>query len=460
MNNKLKLTERLSFGLGEIPGAISGIFGAFLMMFYTDNVGMAAGALGTMFFISRLLDGVTDLIAGTLIDKTRTKWGKARPWLLWLSIPTGLSVALVFMVPEGSSAVKMVYAFITYNLFMSIMYTVVGVAKNAMMALMTQNPLERGNLAKYSMIFGLGGSVIGFSITLPFVYKLGGDVSAWKTVFIVYGVITTLSLLASFFMSKEYVKPVNETAHGERMSFKEGVKCFVHNKYFLLTLFITVAVNYSVQVNSGAQIYFYTYNMKNPLLMTTLSLAGLVPTVLGIVFLSGPSLKYFGKKKSIYIGAAGQIAGYALRGLSVATMNIPMLFAGTIICGLFVGPISVPVNTLAADAVDFGELKTGKRIEGIGGGIVTFSQKISTGFATASIGWILALTGYVANAEVQSAATTFGITGVFAYLPIIFLMLTIAGVKFFYNYEEDFSKEKESYGKRTEKKNGSSVELA
>ncbi len=135
---QLTFRERLGYGLGELPGAANSILAAFLTMFYTDSVGMAAGVVGTMFFISKLLDGITDLIAGTLVDKTKTKWGKARPWLLWMAIPIGLSLALIFWIPQdGSNMEKLVYAFVTYNLFTSILYTIVGVAKAALMPLMT-----------------------------------------------------------------------------------------------------------------------------------------------------------------------------------------------------------------------------------------------------------------------------------------------------------------------------------
>ena len=103
---KLKLTEKLSYGLADFPEAVNSILAAFLTMFYTDNIGMAAGAVGTMFLISKLFDGITDILAGVLIDKTRTRWGKARPWLLWLSVPTGLAVVLIFFIPQNGSELR------------------------------------------------------------------------------------------------------------------------------------------------------------------------------------------------------------------------------------------------------------------------------------------------------------------------------------------------------------------
>lgn len=433
--------EKLGYGLGELAGTANAIIAAFLTMFYTDSMGMAAGAVGTMFFVSKLFDGITDLIAGNIVDKTKTKWGKARPWLLWLSVPTGLALALIFWVPQdGSSTAKLVYAFVTYNLFMAVMYTMVGVAKSALMPLMTQDGLGRAALAKYSLIFGLGGAILGCSMTFPFIFAMGGDIRAWRIVFMIYGAVVTVGLLLSFALTRENVQSVesavSKSGKVEKMSFIEGIKNFCKNKYFVFALAMNVVVNIAVQINSGSQTYFYTYAMGDAMLTTSLNMVSLIPTVLGIMFLAGPCLKKFGKKKSIYIGATGQIIGYALRGFAAVTMNIPMLAAGTVICGLATGPLSVPVNTLSADAVDYGEYLTNKRIEGIGSSVITFSQKVSGGLAAGMVGWILALTGYVAN-EVQSAATNFGITFMFAWLPIILLVITIISFKFVYRYDQE-----------------------
>lgn len=442
--HKVTIWERLGYGLGELPGTANSILAAFLTMFYTDNVGLAAGAVGTMFFISKIFDGITDLLAGSIIDKTQTKWGKARPWLLWLAVPTGIALALIFWIPQdGSATTKMIYAFLTYNLYTAILYTMVGVAKNALMPLITQDGLGRAALAKYSLIFGLGGAILGCSATFPFVYAIGGDITAWRIVFAIYGAIVTIGLFLSFIMTKEHVQAVesikSESGKRENLSFTEGVKNFVKNKYFIFALFMTVIVNFSTQITSGSQTYFYTYAMNDSMLTTSLNLVSLVPTVLGIMFLAGPSLRIFGKKKSVFIGAAGQIIGYVLRGVAAMTMSVPLLIAGTIIGGLATGPLSVPINTLAADAVDYGEYLTNKRIEGIGSAIVSFSQKVSTGLASGAVGWILALTGYVAN-ETQNAATIFGIISMFAWLPVIMLVIVMISFKAVYKYDEEVDK--------------------
>lgn len=438
MNQKLKFTEKLGFGLGEIAGCMNSLVAAFLTMFYTDNMAMAAGAVGTMFFVSKLFDGITDLIAGTAIDNTRTRWGKARPWLLWGAIPTGLALILIFMMPEslGSNG-KMIYAFITYNFFCSVMYTIVGVAKNSLMPRMTYDGQERGQLAIFSLIFGLGGTILLMSLTFPLMFRFGGGIPGWRIVFGIYGFITTLALIFAFLLTHEHVGQEAEAQKKEKsgIKFGEGLKLFFSNKYFLIAAAVTILINFQTNINSSGQVYFYTYNMNDPLLTSSLSMVSLIPTIISIILLSGPSLRLFGKKKSIFVGAGVMIVGYLIRAAAGAFTSVPMLIAGTIIGSLAVGPISVPVNLLTADAIDYGDYKTKIRIDGIGSSVVSFSQKLSSGLAAGAVGWILQLTGYVAN-EIQTDTATFGITLIFAYAPIIALVAAVLILLLFYHYEK------------------------
>ena len=287
MSEKLKFTEKLGFGLGEIMGCVNSVLAAFLTMFYTDSIGMAAGAVGTMIFVSKILDGITDLLAGTIIDKTRTKWGKARPWLLWMAVPGGLATVLLFMVPQNSSpTVQLVYAFITYNLYSSIIFTLAGIAKAALMVRMTYNDIERGALARYSLLFGLGGSILLMSTTFPMIFKFGNNTNAWRIVFGIYGIATTIALLLSFLLTKEKVGDIVTTDKNEvkaNVSFKDGLKLFFKNKYFLIAGAVTIPVNFQTSINSAGQVYFYTYNMGNALLTTSLAMVTLIPTIISVL---------------------------------------------------------------------------------------------------------------------------------------------------------------------------------
>lgn len=434
--DKLSITERLSFALGEVPGAANSIVAAFIMLYYTESVGMSGVAVGMMLFVSKIFDGISDLLAGSLIDKTRTKWGKARPWLLWLSVPTGISLALIFMVPQSLPAAgKLVYAFLTYNLFMTVFYTISGCAKASLMALMTQNPRERGILAQFAMLAGLGGGILGTSVTIPFVTRLGHGAltsRAWTMAFVVYGIVVTCAMLVSFALSKEYVKPKeteeNPQKQDQKITFVEGLSLFFKNKYFLIAAFSSLMVGFAMQFNSTAQTFFYQENMGDLNLTASMNLVNLIPTILSVVFLPGICLKVFGKKKSICIGAAVQIVGLVLRTLAYQVGGVPMLAVGTVLYAIGAGPLSCVANTLPADAVDYGEMLSGKRIEGMGFSIITFAGKVTAGCGAAIVGVII---GDGVNVSKIGVACAYG------YLPALFLVLDIIVITLFYKYEAD-----------------------
>lgn len=440
----LKFSEKMAFAMGELPNVMSSVLAAFLTMFYTDNIGMAAGAVGTMFFVSKFLDGISDLVAGVIVDRTRTKWGKARPWLLWLSVPVGLSLALIFFIPEdGSATMQMVYAFVTYNLYTTILFTMVYCAKTALMPLMTQKASDRMSLAKYNTIFGLGGVLVASALTFPFVSRMGGNTKAWRIVFAVYGVITTAGLLFAFFNSNENVKAVEEVENDdkeagsrEKVSFLSGIKMFVHNKYFVFALVINFCVQFGSQINSVSQTYFYVYSMKDQSLTTVMNMASLVPMVISVVVLPGILLKKLGKKKMIYVGASAHLIFSICLGIAAEIHSIPFMIFSMVMKNLSVGALAIPVGILAADAVDYGEYLTNKRIEGIGSAVITFSQKIASGLAQGCLGWVLALTGFVAN-EVQSKSTVMGINMMFCYIPAVIFAIVMIGFKLFYRYDEE-----------------------
>lgn len=437
----LTLKEYIGYGLTELPGTLNTILGAFLAMFYTDSIGLTAAAVGTMFFVSRLFDGVSDLIAGSIVDNTRTKWGKARPWLLWLCIPTGLAIAAIFWVPEkGSSVAQLVYAYITYNLFVTILYTMISVAKVALMPLMTQDGKERSILGTMTVLVGLGGALLGTSVTFPFINAVGGNVTAWRIVFAVYGFIVAVGTLLAFFFLREHVASGESGAikekTAEKMPFMEGLKLFFKNRYFILSLFVYFLVQFSNQLNSSSQTYFYKYAMNDTMLTASMNLFNLIPMIASLLLLATPMIQKFGKKKTILIGAAMHVLGYVIRGLAANMSSVPLLAAGTVICALGTGPMAVPVQTLAADAVDYGEWKLGKRIEGMGSAVNTAGAKLATGLAGGCVGWVLALTGYVAD-QAQSAAANNGIISLFAWVPGIMVVGIIIIVSLFYHYDKE-----------------------
>lgn len=438
-DEKLRFSEKFGYGMGEIGAAVSGIMAAFITMYYTDSAGISLTAAGLILLLSKIFDGISDLAAGVLIDRTRTRWGKARPWLLWLCIPSGITFAMVFFVPQNIGETgKVIYAFLTYNLFSTLIYTIIGVAKNALLPRITMNSKERGKLSTYTQLFGLCGSMIGISVTFPLMNAVGGGVNGWRIIFALYGVVMAIGFGACFFFTKERVGDceINASAEKkEKISIKEGFFMFFHNKYFMLAMGLYALLQFSTQLSGSAGTYFYTYVMENQLLMSTTTLCGTIPTAISLFLLVGPCLKYLGKKKSIYLGGTLTLVSCVLKMLSGISGNIPLLYISTIIGGFAGGPLNVPIILVLADAVDYGEYKFGKRIEGIGSSTVTFAQKLAVGITGYAITFVLSLTGYVAD-QAQTFSVRMGIMSLFAIIPAVIAFLMILLTCVFYDYDK------------------------
>lgn len=332
---------------------------------------------------------------------------------------------------------KLIYAFVTYNLYTTIMFTITGIARNALLPLMTQDMKERNIFATVGMFFVVGGISARCSFTFPLIFALGGDIHAWRMLFSIYGVIVTFGLLLCFFCTKERVTSVEsvQNANVEKIGLLEGIKLFVKNKYLLFALGMTFLVQLFQQIPSGVGTYYFTYTFGNPLLMGTIGMVNLVATIIGIGVITEIAISKFGKRKCFYIGAAFQVVAMIVRGISGFTLSIPLLYVGAILSGLFMGMMSVPVGTLVADGIDYGEYIQNKRIEGIGSSINSFSSKIGAGIGAAMTGWVLAATGFVANAT-QNMATNMGIIILYSFAPAVILIIMIVLFKACYHYDE------------------------
>src|SRR5699024_10980514 len=239
----IQKTMRFNHYLGDgaamfATNAISGLVGI-ITYFYTDKIGLAAGVVGTIMLLTRILDAFTDLIIGKLVDSTKSKYGKARPWLLWVSLPTLLAIILLFTAPANASiTIKYIYVFITLFLATGIVYTAIQVPYGSLMALRTRSTEERGKMGITRAVFGYIIGMIIAIILIPASNMLGGDQRAWIILGIVLGVVSSIALLITFFTSKEETEI--EKAEEDNASFFESLKLIFKNKYFVIALFITL----------------------------------------------------------------------------------------------------------------------------------------------------------------------------------------------------------------------------
>ena len=247
MEKKSKLTlskvvERFSYGCGDFGcNIIYTAMSAFLMIYYTDYAGVNALAVGTIMMVSRIFDGVSDIIMGILVDRTKSRFGKARPWLLRMCVPFAVSGVLLFSVPISWAATpKLVYVFITYNLVSTVIYTAINVPYSALNALMTQDPYERSVLSIFRNLLATAGTLTINLCTLPLVEYFGDNASAWTKTFCILGLLAVVAFLINFFGTKERVRP-SGTAQNKNAGQKTadvpimtGIKALFQNKYWIM----------------------------------------------------------------------------------------------------------------------------------------------------------------------------------------------------------------------------------
>lgn len=278
-DRKLDKKEKISYGLGNLSAnLLITTANTFIVFFYTEISGIAAATVGTLLMLARFFDGATDLGMGVLVDKTNSKHGKARPWLLWMSIPFMFAVILLFTSPDIGPTGKAIYALITYIFAIGIVYTMVSVPYNSMLVTLTQDQSERGQLSISRTVFGLiGGMSIGI-ITLPIVNFFGGGQTGWTLMAVVYGAIGALFYLIGFKNTKERVG-LETTEKKKTMSFKQNIKTLVKNKYWILTVFIIIITFIGAGL-SGIGVYYAKFVLGNENFLSVLTIVNVLPTIL------------------------------------------------------------------------------------------------------------------------------------------------------------------------------------
>ncbi len=423
MGNKKKvpLLNKVAYGVGTGGGCVfNQIAAAFLLNYYTDTALIGAGAIATMFLVCRVFDGITDLIMGAVVDKTSTKWGKARPWLIASAPLTFLGIVLLMNVPMGlGDSGKLVYAYVTYIFMNCIVYTIYGISNTALLPLMTHDSEESTMLATFSAVGNnLIGLLAGSAIT-PLVLNFG-----WKVSSVVLGGVACVLILFSALINKE----VDAGAEGpakETLPMSQQLPAVLKNKYFWLLLLIGV---FTLLMNAnaiGGQIYFCNEVLKNPMFMSALMVAGQLPGIF-ILFAMPAVSKRWSKQMFLLIGAVLLIVGFVITGL--AGNNTTLIVVGTVIRSLGAGPLLSAVFALVPDVVAYGYWKFGVHSEGLISSAQSIGSKVGIGFGSALTGWILAAVGYTPGTEASEAvvnAIRFDYTWLGAILGIVILIIVL-----------------------------------
>jgi len=425
---RLSLKEKVGYGMGDAGSCmIWSVLALYLTWFYTDVYGLDAGIVGTLFLVIRIFDAFSDPVMGAICDRTRTRWGKFRPWLLWMAVPFGLGAVLMFTTPDLSMNGKIIYAWVTY-LVMSLIYTAINIPYCSVAGVITLNQKERlGCLSWRFFLNGLATLIVSSSI-LPLTDWLGRGNRAFgfQMTMMIMGGAATLMFLFCFSSIKERVVSIKAND-----SLRKDLKDIIKNDQWLLMITITFLNVFPAFIRGAVTIYYATYVMQASVGFITFFMAlGVGCNMLGSV-IAKPLTDRFDKIKlfriiNIILG----ILSFALWFVDPHSLT-PLLALFIVINILHLiqsGPI---LWAMMSDVDDYGDWKLGKRLTGISFAGNLFMLKMGLAVAGAIVAWILAYTGYIANKPQQNEQTLQGIIIMFSLLPMVSYFISAWIVRYF-----------------------------
>ncbi len=427
------LREKIGYGFGDMASSMFWkLFGSYLMIFYTDVFGMSAAVVGTMFLITRIWDSIFDPIVGIVADRTESRWGKFRPYLLYLAVPFALIGILTFVTPNFSMTGKIVYAYITYSLMM-MAYSAINVPYASLLGVISPNPKDRNVLSTYRMLFAYLGSFIALLLFMPMVnmFSIGRtEQMGWTLSVSVIAVICAMLFYGCFALTRERVVAINK----EKTSFKDDIKDLIENKPWWILLGSGIAALIFNSIRDGATVYYFKYYiveenystisfMGLPFVLSGLYLAvGQMANIIGVI-LAAPISNTIGKKKT-YIISMSLATVLSVVFYSFDRENIGMIFLFQILISICAGSIFPLLWSMYADCADYSELKTGNRATGLIFSSSSMSQKFGWALGSAITGWLLGYYGFRAN-EIQSPETIHGIKMFLSWFPAIGTVLSV-----------------------------------
>ncbi|MCF8362585.1 MAG: MFS transporter [Prolixibacteraceae bacterium] len=418
---KITLKEKLGFSLGEYSSSmVWQTLMFFLPIFFTDTYGLSAAGVALMFGVVRFFDAFTDPIMGMIADRTETRWGKFRPFILWLSVPYGIFIVLLFTTPDFSAQGKIIYAYVSYSLMM-IMYTAISIPYNSMIGVISPDPVERTSVSSYKFVFAYAAGISVQLLIIPMVRRLGegNDASGYQITMSYFAVIAVVCFLISFLVSRERVKP----DPAQVTNIKSDLKDLTNNKPWVILFFVSLSTLIYIAIRSSATAYYFKYYMGRESEMGIFMAVGTIFLLLGVLPTKWLSEK-FGKKR-LYIVSMSVIVLSSVMLFFLKPHNIVLVYAVQIIFSAASGPTMPLLWSMLGDAADYSEWKNKRRATGLVFSALTFSQK--TGFALGGIMVmsVLAWFGFEANGA-QSALSMTGIKLTMTVIPgIVALIGTI-----------------------------------
>ena len=443
----LKVGTRVAYGFGDTAcNIVFGMISTLLTLFYTDYAGVPVATVGLVMLLSRIFDGTSDIIMGFIVNRTNSKWGKARPWILWMSIPYCISAIALFTVPQTSASLQFWYIFITYNLCTTVCYTAINVPYGTLSTMMTRDSHERDLLSVFRMSMAPIGRIIAVTLTMPVVKLFGDDKAAWMKAMSIWVVLAFIMLVICFVRCKETVH--QEHIKRPKVPIGKNIKALLSNQYFWSTLILwTVTCVHGTIVGTSLPYYCKYIFGNDEWMYSVLYFSEAGALVIGAM-LCPLLLRKFGKRNLSLVGAIIAVAAHML--LLLNPLSFQWALGTSILRALGEAPLTALVFGMMGDVIEFGQWKTHIRQEALifGGGSLGF--KLGTGVASAVITSLLNNAGYLSStvggvAQPDSAVAM--IKNIYLWGPTLVWIVAVI-VLVMYQLDKKYPQIMEELGKR------------
>ena len=420
----LKWYHKIGYGSGDIAGnCVYALLTAFMMIYLTDTIGLSMGVVSTLIALSKVFDGVSDFFFGRMIDKTKTKMGKARPWMLWAYIGCAITLVACFSIPTSwGQTAQYIFFFLSYTLLNAVFFTANNIAYASLTALITKNTSERVQIGSFRFIFAFATKIVIEAVTIFAVEWLGGGVMGWRLIAIIYAIIGLITNTYSVFSVKELPEADDEMEEEReeehKLTFLQSFKLLLKNKYYVIICCSYILTQLYASV-IGMGTYYAKYILGNEELFSDLSLGINITMVVALTILPYVIKKMGGMYKLNIWGYV--LAALGRVGVMVAAYmgSFPLMIAFTAASTIGIAPLQGDLNALIACCSEHTTLTTGHRLEGMMYSCSSLGIKLGGALGTAICGWLLDAAGYIENAAVQTAATTNMLNFLYLWMPII-----------------------------------------
>jgi GPH family glycoside/pentoside/hexuronide:cation symporter len=424
--HQLTMTEKVGYACGDVASNFYWrVFDVFLFIFYTDVFGLHPAVVGTMMLVTRIIDAVSDPVFGAIADRTQTRMGKFRPYLLWGILPIAAAGVLTFTVPDVGDTGKIIWAYATY-IFMMLAYTFINVPYGALMGVMTADSKQRTTLTSFRFIGAFsGGSLVAY-ITPELVAYLGAgnEQLGWQLTMGVYGIAAALLFATTFATSKERILPPQKKA----TPVLTDIKDLFSNKPWLVLFVLAMVIMVTISLRASSGTFYFKYYVEREDLIGSFTFVYMISLAIGAALT--PLLVKFMDKRQLLIVLMSIVAALSAVFYFIPKDSITLMFVLQGIIGLCLGPKSPLVFSMYADTADYSQWKTGRRATAMIFSAAAFSQKLGGALAGAGIGWTLAYMGYSANTT-QTADSQLGIVLLMTLIPAVFAACAVFCIKLY-----------------------------